>query len=70
MDLLHDTLPILVLAGVAATTGVLVLGLVVLAKRGGAGDPRSNKLMRWRLIFQGLTIAVLVLGALIFGVHR
>jgi ABC-type Na+ efflux pump permease subunit len=53
---------ILVMAGVL---GVLVLGIVGVAR---GGDPRqSNRLMRWRVILQA---AALLLLALLFSLGR
>lgn len=60
-------LPVLVVVGLAATTVVLVLGLMALARKGGSGDPRSNRLMRLRVLFQAVTIGLLVLLAILYG---
>jgi hypothetical protein len=53
-------LMILVGLGMLATLGTMLAGMVGLA-RGEAGAGRSNKLMRWRVILQGVTIALFAL---------
>ncbi len=51
---------ILVVLLMAATLGVLLAGLIGLAR--GGGDPhRSNRLMRWRVLLQAGTLAAFVL---------
>ncbi len=52
-------LTILVGLGLLATLGTLFAGMLGLAQDGGAG--RSNALMRWRVLLQGVTIALFVL---------
>jgi hypothetical protein len=53
-------LTILVGLSMAATLGVLFAGMLGLAR--GGGDPmRSNRLMRWRIILQAVTILLFVL---------
>ena len=50
-----------VLTGLAmlATLGVLVAGMVGLVR--GGGDPRrSNALMRWRVLLQGLALLLFI----------
>lgn len=50
-----------ILTGIAllATFGVLVAGMIGLAR---GGDPmRSNRLMRWRVIMQGVTIILFII---------
>jgi hypothetical protein len=53
-------LTILVGLGMLATIGVLLAGMLGISR--GEGDPmRSNRLMRWRVILQGVTIILFVL---------
>ena len=53
-------LTILVALSMAGTLGVLFAGMIGVVR--GAPDPaRSNKLMRWRIIMQGITIVLFVL---------
>lgn len=42
------------------TLGTLFAGMVGIA-RPGSSPTRSNKLMRWRVIFQGVTLALFAL---------
>jgi hypothetical protein len=51
-----------ILAGLAmlGVLGVLAAGLIGVAR--GGGDPeRSNRLMRWRVMLQGVAILLIVL---------
>jgi hypothetical protein len=53
---------LIILVGIMmlATLGVLVAGLVGVAR--GGGDPRrSNRLMRWRVILQAGTLVLFLL---------
>jgi len=53
-------LTIFVGLGMLATLGVLFAGMLGLAR--GDGNPeRSNALMRWRVILQGVTLALFAL---------
>ena len=52
-------LTILVILGLLATLGTLFAGMLGLAQEGAAG--RSNALMRWRVLLQGVTIVLFVL---------
>jgi hypothetical protein len=53
-------LTVLVGLGMAATLGTLIFGMIGVARKDGDGA-RSNKLMRLRVIFQGITIALFAL---------
>lgn len=53
-------LSILVAISMAATLGVLFAGMLGVAQRNPDAQ-RSNRLMRWRIIMQGVTIALFVL---------
>ena len=63
-----DTL-VAVLVGVALfmTLGVLVSGLIVMARGGAANRAYGNALMRWRIIFQGIALALLALAFVLGG---
>ncbi len=52
-------LTILVVLGALATLGTPFAGMLGLAREGAAG--RSNALMRWRVLLQGVTLAVFAL---------
>lgn len=56
---------ILVGIALAVTLGVLLAGVVVMAKGGEANAKWGNKLMRARVISQGVTLGLLVLALLI-----
>ena len=59
-------LTVLVAIGMLATLATLFAGMLGLARGDGSGE-RSNLLMRWRVIIQGIT---LVLFALLMAVSR
>ena len=56
---------ILVGIALAVTLGVLLAGVVVMAKGGEANAKWGNKLMRARVISQGVTLGLLVLAFLV-----
>jgi hypothetical protein len=51
-------LKILLVTSMIATVGVLVLGLFNLFKEDKATEARSNKIMRWRILFQAFAIFI------------
>ena len=53
--------------GLAATAIILGVGLYSLAKGGAFAKENSNKLMRLRVVAQGVTIAVMMLFLMIVG---
>ena len=57
-------LVILVGLGMLATLGVLLAGLVGLARE-GSNPERANALMRWRVLLQGATLALFALLVLL-----
>lgn len=62
-----DTLIIILLAiSVVLVVGALVGGLVAMARGGKLGPQRSNMFMRYRILFQGIAI-VLVMVLLSFA---
>jgi hypothetical protein len=59
--------PILIGLAMLATLGVLFMGVINMARRGGsAGGMRSNKLMQWRVILQGLALLLFALFMLLY----
>jgi len=51
-------LKILLIAAMIATVGALTLGLFNMFKEGKEADERSNRMMRYRIIFQALAIVI------------
>lgn len=56
-----NTLTILMIAFAFATAGVLLTGIVSMLRGGEFNRRNGNKLMRARVILQGITLALLVL---------
>ncbi len=52
----------LVVVALLLTLGVLFSGLIVMARGGEANRKYGNKLMRWRIILQGVALAMLALA--------
>ncbi|MBU8543220.1 MULTISPECIES: twin transmembrane helix small protein [Roseomonadaceae] len=52
-----------VLVGVSmfATLGVMLAGMLGLARSEAGGGARSNRLMRWRVTMQGVTLVLFLL---------
>ncbi len=60
MDAMVTILTILVVLTMLGTLGVLFAGMLGLTR--GGGDPmRSNRLMRWRVILQGVSLLLFVM---------
>ena len=60
MDAMVILLTILVVLAMVGTLGVLFAGMLGLVH--GGGDPgRSNALMRWRVLLQGVALLLFVL---------
>lgn len=53
-------LTVLVVLGMIGTVGTLFAGMLGLTKP-GSNPRRSNKLMQWRVIFQGVTLVLFAL---------
>ena len=53
--------------GLAATLLILGVGIYSLAKGGTFAKENSNKLMRWRVMAQGVTIALMMLFLWLVG---
>lgn len=58
---MHTLLPILMAVFALATLGVLVVGVFSMMRGGEFNKRYSNKLMRARVILQGITLLLLVL---------
>jgi len=57
---MHGVLAILLAVTMLGVLGVLGAGMIGVVQ--GGGDPvRSNKLMRWRVILQGVALALFAL---------
>ncbi|MBL23331.1 MAG: hypothetical protein CMM48_15750 [Rhodospirillaceae bacterium] len=59
--------PIFILIALLATVGVLIAGIIVMARGGEFNAKYSNKLMRARVFFQFLAVALIALFALFAG---
>ena len=57
--MMHGFFTVLIGIAMLATLGVLIAGLTGLVREGDAR--RSNKLMQWRVLLQGVTILLLVI---------
>lgn len=53
-------LTVLVALAMLATLGILFAGMLGLT-RGGGNPARSNQLMRWRIVLQGVALALFAL---------
>jgi hypothetical protein len=56
--MLSDPLFLLVLAGMFTTLAVLILGILSFAKSGDFHKRNANKIMRWRVGLQFLTVVL------------
>ncbi len=54
--------PILLGTALLLTLGVLFAGIITMGRPGEASRERSNKLMRWRVILQGVAIVIFILA--------
>jgi hypothetical protein len=54
-------LPALVIISALATLGILLFGVITMIRGGDFNRRNSNKLMRARVIMQGVTLALLAL---------
>ncbi|MBL4787504.1 MAG: twin transmembrane helix small protein [Kordiimonadaceae bacterium] len=55
---------ILAVISLVATLAVLLFGVSSMGRNSGEGRMRGNKLMRWRIGLQALTIMLLILTAI------
>ncbi|MCP5366135.1 MAG: HIG1 domain-containing protein [Hyphomicrobiales bacterium] len=58
---MHDILPLLLMLCMAATAVVLIVGILAFAVQGQFNARYANKLMRARVILQGLAVLVFAL---------
>jgi hypothetical protein len=58
---MHSLLPALVILFALATLGVLLFGIVTMVRGGEFNKRNSNRLMRARVILQGITLMLLAL---------
>lgn len=65
MEFLQSVLPIAVIIAMAATALTMFVGVFSMSRGGEFNKKWSNKLMRYRVLFQGVAIALLVLLVLI-----
>jgi hypothetical protein len=56
---------ILVAAAMLITLGVLFSGLIVMARGGETNRKYANVLMRWRVVAQGVALALIAVAILI-----
>ena len=56
-----DPLFLLVLAGMFTTLAVLILGLLSFAKSGDFHKRNANKIMRWRVGLQFVTVVIFMI---------
>jgi hypothetical protein len=54
-------LTVLVAASALATLGVMFAGMLGLVRSDQGGGARSNALMRWRVVMQGVTLVLFLL---------
>jgi hypothetical protein len=60
---MNSLLPALVIAFALATLSVLIFGVITMVRGGEFNKRNSNKLMRARVILQGITLALLAIWA-------
>ncbi len=56
--------PVLLIIAMVLTLGVLFAGLITMARGGEFSRKYGNKLMRWRVIMQGIALIILALAFL------
>ncbi len=64
---MESGLTVLVFVGLAATFAVLVVGVLAMLRGGEFNRKYGNKLMRARVIVQGLTILVLLVAFVVYS---
>ncbi len=58
---------LLMILGVAITLGVLIVGIIVMARGGETNLKWGNRLMRYRLMAQAFAVVMLMLGIFLAG---
>lgn len=61
---MHTLTAVLIVIAMLMTLGVLFSGLFVMARGGEVNRKYGNKLMRWRIICQGIALALIAVAAL------
>jgi hypothetical protein len=61
MDMLF---PVLLIIAMVMTLGVLFAGMFSMARGGEFNRKHGNRLMRWRVIMQGIALVILALAML------
>jgi hypothetical protein len=64
---MESGLSVLVFVGLAATFAVLLVGVFAMLRGGEFNRKYGNKLMRMRVILQGLTILVLLVAFVVYN---
>ena len=64
---MQNFVTILLIATMAATLGVLIVGVVSMAKGGEFNARYGNKLMRLRILMQGIAVALFVIRMILRG---
>jgi hypothetical protein len=64
---MQNFVTILLIATMAATLGVLIVGVVSMAKGGEFNARYGNKLMRLRILMQGIAVALFVILMILHG---
>ena len=57
--------PLLIGTAMLMTLGVLAFGVINMARQGPGAGERSNKLMRWRVVLQGVALLLFAIAMLI-----
>jgi hypothetical protein len=60
-------LPALIITALLATLGVLLFGVITMARGGEFNAKHSNKLMRARVVFQFVAVALIAIYMLLSG---
>jgi Hypoxia induced protein conserved region len=63
---MEHLIPIVIVAAMIAAVGALLLGLVSMAKGGEFNRKYGNKLMRLRIVLQGLAILLFIVFMLAY----
>ena len=66
MIVMHSVLAVLVIVSMLITLGILLFGVITMVRGGDFNRRNSNRLMRARVIMQGVTIFLFLL---LFVVH-
>lgn len=56
-----NTLLVLLLIAMIAVVGVLVFGLIAMAKGGEFNEKYGNRMMRWRVALQAFAVVLIVI---------